>query len=274
MNYIKIGIEKCTESQKEIFTAMLSDWPFESFSEDDDTLCAFIKEDEFETSRSEIELYLNELQHKFTISTIKQVNWNALWESNFEAIRVEERCMIRAPFHDADPAFEFDIQIMPKMSFGTGHHATTYLMAAEILHGKWSGLSGVDMGSGTGVLAILAAKMGASHIDAVDIDEWAYTNSMENIAANGVETKITPIMGDASAIENKTYDFVLANINRNILLADMQKYVASLQKSGALIVSGILEVDMPIIMQHAQSLNLKHCGSRTREGWAAIRFEK
>lgn len=274
MNYIKIGVDSCNEEQKEIITAMLSDWPFESFSEEEATLCAFIKDSDFTPNRSSIEAYLNQCGHKYTIETIEQVNWNALWESNFEPIRVEERCIIRAPFHPIDPTFEYDIEIMPKMSFGTGHHATTYLMIAEIMDGSWSGLHGLDMGSGTGVLSIMAAKMGAKNIDAVDIDEWAYENAHENITSNNVASQIVPILGDATAIKDKSYDFILANINRNILLADMGRYVESLKKDGILIVSGILEVDTHIIIQYAQSLNLKAVNCRTRDGWAEIRFAK
>ncbi len=159
---------------------------------------------------------------------------------------------------------------MPKMSFGTGHHATTWLMTAELMKRDLSGLSGLDMGSGTGVLAIVAVKRGAEHVDAVDIDDWAYENSRENIAENGVEGRVTPVLGDASAIAGREYDFILANINRNILLADMPRYAETLRAGGELIMSGILERDVQAIEERAAGLGLRPEGTRVREGWAVV----
>ena len=161
---------------------------------------------------------------------------------------------------------------MPKMSFGTGHHATTWLMSAEMSGHDFTGKRVLDMGSGTGVLAILAAKMGAVAVDAVDIDEWAYNNSVENIELNGVAGVVHPIMGDVSAIRGLKYDVVLANINRNILLADMPAYVETLGEGGELIVSGILERDIEVIERRAVELGLWPSGQRLREGWAVIAF--
>ena len=161
---------------------------------------------------------------------------------------------------------------MPKMSFGTGHHATTWLMSAEMCDHDFEGKRVLDMGSGTGVLAILAAKMGAVAVDAVDIDEWAYNNSLENIALNGVEGIVRPVQGDAAAIRGHNYDAVLANINRNILLADMPAYVATLVPDGELIVSGILEADIETIERRAIELGLRPSGQRLREGWTVLSF--
>ena len=163
---------------------------------------------------------------------------------------------------------------MPKMSFGTGHHATTYLMAAEFMDVDFAGKSGLDMGSGTGVLSILAVKRGAVRVDAVDIDEWAYRNGTENIKANGMEGRIVPLQGDASLLAGKRYDFVLANINRNILLADMPVYAATLTPGGMLLVSGILEADISAIESRAAACGLDVDGVRRRNGWAAVRFVK
>ncbi len=170
--------------------------------------------------------------------------------------------------------FPREIIIMPKMSFGTGHHATTWLMSAEMLSHDFTGRRVLDMGSGTGVLAILAAKMGAAVVDAVDIDEWAYNNSVENIALNGVEGAVHPILGDAAAIRGRKYDTVLANINRNILLADMPTYVATLGENGELIVSGILEADIEAIERRAVEVGLRPSGQRIREGWAVLSFRQ
>jgi ribosomal protein L11 methyltransferase len=163
---------------------------------------------------------------------------------------------------------------MPKMSFGTGHHATTYLMSREMIGRDYTGKVGLDMGSGTGVLAIIAAKFGAERVDAVDIDDWAYENCIENIAQNGVSDRIVPILGDASAIEGKQYDFILANINRNILIADMPRYAATLRAGGELYMSGILERDVEDVRLRAAEFGIEMDGARFRNGWAVMRCIK
>lgn len=253
--------------------AELSDFPFESFEQEEFFLKAYIKDDLLGECRKEVDefLYTTGVQWKFT--PIETVNWNSEWESNFQPVDIDGRCVIRAPFHDAPLNGEMDIVIMPKMSFGTGHHATTYLMTSSILNHNFEGQSGLDMGSGTGVLAIVAAKLGALHIDAVDIDEWAVENCSENRVTNGVEQVITPILGDASAIKGKSYDFILANINRNILLADMESYVATLNNGGVIIVSGILEHDVDMITQCAEALGLSKNSVSLKDGWASIAFK-
>lgn len=274
MNYTELYIPVIDSEQAEIYIAELAEMPFESFDQNDTCLKAYIREDELEKCRVQVEDFIGTTGVECKLTTIETVNWNSVWESNFTPVEVEGKCAIRAPFHDAYPAFELDIVIMPKMSFGTGHHATTWLMTAELMEHRFNGQRGLDMGSGTGVLAIIAAKRGAAHIDAVDIDEWAYENSAENLAANGVEDKVTPILGDVAAIDGKHYDFILANINRNILLADMDKYVATLNGGGQLIMSGILEKDIPAISQKAESLGLSHLNTRLKDGWAAISYKK
>lgn len=274
MNYIELTVAVENNEGSEIMIALLSDFAFDSFDEQEDALRAYIRADDFCKCQTEVETLLREQGAGYTLSEIEDVNWNAVWESNFDPIAVENRCMIRAPFHPADRAFEYDLVIMPKMAFGTGHHATTYLMAAEIMESELAGLQGLDMGSGTGVLAILAVKRGARHVDAIDIDEWAYANCTENIAVNAVADRITPMPGDAALLKNKKYDFILANINRNILLADMETYTQTLAKGGTLLISGILEDDIPAIRERAESLGMEYLGQRLRGGWAALRFIK
>ena len=274
MKYVELSIP-CTDSaESEILIAELSDFPFDSFSEEDRALKAYIPEPEYERYGNEIVEWLREKRLRHTIVPLPDRDWNEVWESNFEPIEVEGRCRIRAPFHPFDPAYEYDIEIMPKMSFGTGHHATTYLMVAELLDSDLRGLSGLDMGSGTGILAILAARRGAVHVDAVDIDDWAFENATENIAANGVSDRVVPFRGDATLLDGKHYDFILANINRNILLQDMGAYCATLNPGGSLTVSGILETDAGTIEEKGSSLGLALVRTRTRSGWTAIRFEK
>lgn len=274
MNYIELRIEVPSENASEILMAQLSDWPFDSFEERPQCLLAYIRKNDYETDRLRIDDFLHENGFTASVREIEDRNWNALWESNFTPICVEQRCMIRAPFHPRNPECAYDITIMPKMSFGTGHHITTRLMVSEMLAADFTGKRGLDMGSGTGILAILAVKKGALHVDAVDVDEWAYANCSENIEANATADRITPLQGDASLLAGKRYDFVLANINRNILLADMEAYADTLTANGMLIVSGILDADIGALTEKGRSLHLETTNVRTQEGWATIRFNK
>ena len=273
-DYIELSIPVCDSEQAEILIAELADFPFESFMQEETLLKAYIPENELETCRGEVaELLTGKLIHG-TYKRIETVNWNQQWESDFEPVYVDGRCVIRAPFHDPAPDGALDVVIMPKMSFGTGHHATTWLMVASVLDIDVTGKNILDMGSGTGVLAIVAVMCGARHADAVDIDQWAYDNCSENIAVNRVEDKITPILGDVGAVEGRNYDVILANINRNILLADMKSYVAALNDDGMLIMSGVLEADIPVLEQMAHNLGLTHIANRFRDGWAALEYKK
>ena len=271
MDYIELSIPAAGPEQADILTAYLSDWPFESFQYESGVLKAYIPQERMADCQNEIEALLAEegIAGARMVS-IETQNWNAVWESNFQPVDVDGRIMIRAPFHPAPPAGVTDIVIMPKMSFGTGHHATTWLMSAAVADGGFEGLEGLDMGSGTGVLAIAAVKYGAAHVDAVDIDEWAYENSIENIAANGAADRVTPVMGDASAIAGRSYDFILANINRNILLADMPRYAAAARKGCRLFMSGILEADTAAVIARAAEFGFVHAATRLRDGWAMV----
>ncbi len=271
MKYIEFSI-KCTSAEAaEIMMAELGDAGFDSFQQESAALKAYISTGELGTNLPAIEKLLSGVD--YTRAEMEERNWNSLWESNFEPVEVDGRCLIRAPFHESKGS-EYEVVIMPRMSFGTGHHATTSLMTSAIIDHDFTGQRGLDMGSGTGILAILAVKRGAEHVDAIDIDEWAYENSLDNISTNGVEGRVTPMQGDASLIEGRSYDFILANINRNILLADMERYVASLVPGGLLIVSGILEGDVDAIVSHAASLGLKQERVRLRDGWAAVELRK
>lgn len=274
MKYTELTLICNCDEQAEILMADLSDWPFDSFTQEPGQLKAYIPSEQYAACHKDVESYLSLRGIQFSASDVAEQNWNAVWESNFEPIPVEGRCLIRAPFHAPDPQYAYQLEIMPKMSFGTGHHATTYLMVSEILDGTWDTLRGLDMGSGTGVLAILAAKMGAAQVDAIDIDEWAYENACENALANQVAERVKPEQGNAALLPRRHYDFVLANINRNILLEDMGAYVDTLTGGGTLIVSGILERDIDVITEHGQSLGLLLENQRLREGWAALRFRK
>lgn len=273
MDYIELSVPVADAAQAEIVTAFLADFPFESFTEERGVLKAYIPKDRLADCKAGVDECLREQGIAgATYVCIETVNWNALWESRFEPVEVEGRCMIRAPFHEARPDLPLEAVIMPKMSFGTGHHATTWLMTAELTDPArdWTGKRGLDMGSGTGVLAIVAALRGAAHVDAVDIDEWADENCRENVVVNGVADRVTPLLGDASLLAGRRYDFVLANINRNILLADMPAYVGTLSEGGELLMSGILEGDVPAISERAVSLGLSVTATRLKDGWAVV----
>lgn len=275
MDYVELNIPVADAEQGEILTAYLADYPFESFAQEKGQLKAYIPQERLADCKEEIdELLAEEGVEGTRYVSIETQNWNALWESNFEPVDVDGQIYIRAPFHASPANGAMEVVIMPKMSFGTGHHATTHLMSAAITELAVEGQEGLDMGSGTGVLAIIAAMRGAAHLDAVDIDEWADENCRENILTNGVADRITPILGDASAIEGRHYDFILANINRNILLADMPRYYAALNADGTLLMSGILECDIPAIVERAEGLGMRFVGSKLRNGWAVVRVEK
>lgn len=209
---------------------------------------------------------------EYKIENIEQQNWNANWESQFHPIQINENCVIRAPFHDASNV-EYDILITPKMSFGTGHHETTFLMSQELFEHDLKGKSLMDMGCGTGVLAILAKKLGAGNVEGVDIEEWAYENSIENARDNGVES-IKFFHGDAKLLEGKKFDIILANINRNILLNDMRQYAESLVDGGQLFLSGFYQTDIDTLVEEGKKNGLKFVHSRNKNGWAMVQLTK
>ena len=273
MNYIELNISVPSDEIAEILTAELSELPFDSFVPERGTLKAYIPQNALVDCKAEADQILAE--YGITDCRYVQIeaqNWNALWESNFEPVDVDGRVLIRAPFHNPDPNTEFEIVIMPKMSFGTGHHATTKMMVQMILDADLKDKQGLDMGSGTGVLAIAACKRGATAVDAVDIDDFAFENCAENIVTNGVASQITPLLGDARVIEGRHYDFILANINRNILIADMDNYLKCLNHNGLIFFSGFLDADIPVLTAAATARGLKLVTERHIAGWAALGF--
>ena len=273
MDYIALHIA-CSNDLAEILTAELADFPFESFESDAGTLKAYIPAERLIDCKEQVDQMLSGYGVAGRYIAIETQNWNAVWESNFPATDVEGRLLIRAPFHEPAPAGEMEVVVMPKMAFGTGHHATTWLISRAILDLNVAGRNGLDMGSGTGVLAIVAAKCGAAHVDAVDIDDWADANCRENIATNGVTDRIEPMLGDVRRIAGRSYDFILAKINRNILLADMSAYAATLVAGGDLLMSGFLEADVSAIVAAAAEQGLSHVATAEKEGWMMVHVRK
>lgn len=279
VNYIELTLcfpEQLTEETAGIHIAQLGDMGFESFVEQEHELLCYIPCSLFPANKEQILHYIDQQKSAGVsglFSEIEQQNWNALWESNFEPTFLNDCCTVRAPFHEKTNA-EIEIIIMPKMSFGTGHHETTRLMMEDIFELDIAGKTGLDMGCGTGVLAILAAKRGALRLDAIDIDSWAWENSTENIATNQTADRISAKLGDVSLIDGLCYDFILANINRNILLEDMRHYVTALAPGGTLSISGFLEQDLNDLRQCAQSLGLTHQKTASHQKWQMMRFVK
>ncbi|NKI25716.1 50S ribosomal protein L11 methyltransferase [Arenibacter sp. 6A1] len=256
----------------DILIAELGEVQFESFVETEDGVQAYIKKEDWNPNILEglpiLENSLFAIEYEFV--EIEQENWNATWEKNFNAIQVGDKCVVRAPFHDK-PVVEFDIVIEPKMSFGTGHHETTHMMMQHILELDFKGKSVLDMGSGTGVLAILAAMKGASEIDAIDIDNWCYLNAMENIERNNCE-HIKVYEGDASLLVDQKYDVIIANINRNILLEDIPTYVKCLAPNGVLLLSGFYKEDIAMISEKCESVGLRFENNFEKNNWVAVKY--
>ena len=206
----------------------------------------------------------------YTFEEIGQVNWNEEWEKNFVPIDVDGKCHVRAPFHPKTNA-EYDILIEPKMSFGTGHHETTHMMIQQLLSMDVTGLKTLDMGCGTAILAILAEMKGAQPIDAIDIDNWCYLNSIENAERNDCK-HITVYEGEAALLKDKKYDLIIANINRNILLNDMQAYVDCLNPKGTLLLSGFYTEDIPFIDASCTEKGLTYVKKFERNNWVSLNY--
>jgi ribosomal protein L11 methyltransferase len=257
---------------RDILLAELSDLPFESFEDSQDGLLAYIdqaddREDLLDTIRI---MDSDEFNISYSKSTIKQVNWNKEWEHNFHPIRIDDRCTIRAPFHPKTKA-DIDIIIEPKMSFGTGHHATTYQISEMLLEEDCQGKRVLDMGCGTGVLGILSDIRGASKVDYIDIDSWCVENTTENLERNSCKGEVT--LGGAEKI-NAEYDMILANINRNILLEDMSVYASHLVSGGIIYFSGFYKEDLPLIQSEAERQALTIVNYRIKDEWVAAKFTK
>jgi ribosomal protein L11 methyltransferase len=277
MNYIQIEffIEGDDRNEKaEILMALLSEHPFDSFEETDPGLTGFLPEhlfDEQEFSTALAQLPEN-IKFKHLITRIKDQNWNKKWESNYDPVLIDGQCHIRAPFHQALTGVPYEIVIEPKMSFGTAHHETTSMMISYILENQWENLSVLDMGCGTGVLAILASMKGSRSVLAIDNDEWAYTNTRENLEKNNIKN-IRVLAGGKESIPDQKFDTILANINRNILLDQMETYCKVLTPNGKLFMSGFYQEDIPVIEREAGRLGLQYVSKKTKNDWTAIQME-
>ncbi len=276
---VSIKITPFSEENAEIVTAEVSELPFESFSNEDPFLKCYIQKDLYDAQA--LKLYLSGLEgYGFDIehsaNLIPATNWNAVWESQFNPIVVDNTCTIKASFHEGLKRTRFNITIDPKMAFGTGHHQTTYMMCRALLQNEEAvrGKVVMDMGCGTAVLAILAAKMKASKVYGIDIDAVAAISAYDNARLNRVGTKIETYCGDASLLQRNTYDVLLANINRNILLQDIPTYSHCIRRDGLLFVSGFYVDDMPMIIGTAMHAGLEYVSHDSIDNWCCIKFRK
>ncbi|MCQ2272876.1 MAG: 50S ribosomal protein L11 methyltransferase [Bacteroidales bacterium] len=278
-NYIEIKIRfEEAEPWKDIFSSFLADAGCESFidGEDETELLCYISQNQYdkETIIDILENHGLDVKLSYQISEVEQQDWNAVWESNYTPVLIADKCYIRAPFHPEMDNVEYEILIEPKMSFGTAHHETTSQMIEFLLEEDLKGKSVLDMGAGTGVLAILAYKRGAAPVTAIDNDEWAYNNNVENISRNGCED-MEVVLGDASVLKNRHFDIIIANINRNILVNDMPAYAAALNPGGVIFFSGFYESkDLEIIKQRAAEFGIRYHSHKAKNDWCAMRAEK
>lgn len=280
MNYIsyKFNISPKKKSLLSLQTAMeiliaeLGEVGFESFTENENGVTAYIqKGDWHETILDDAQIIQSdELNISYDIEEIEQVNWNSEWEKHFEPIQVDNLVSIRAPFHE-NPQLKYDIVIEPKMSFGTGHHETTHLMIQQLIAMDLKGKSVLDMGCGTGILAIFAEMKGATDLDAIDIDTWCYENSLENVERNNCNN-IHVFEGDASLLGKKKYNVIIANINRNILLQDLAVYAKCMQTNGVLLLSGFYKEDIPFLEEEANKNALKLEKTLERNNWISLKY--
>jgi ribosomal protein L11 methyltransferase len=257
----------------DILTALLAEIGFESFTEEAGVFSGYIQEHLFD--QAQLDDVINLIPGVSLSALVKHEpeNWNALWESQFEPIRINEQCWIRAPFHNEIPGARLQLVIEPKMSFGTGHHATTRLMCSLMLHIDFTAKQVWDYGCGTGVLGILAGKMGASNVFANDIETWAVENAMENAQRNS--TQMNLFTGGADLLPSgKTFDIILANINRNILIETADQYLPTLHAEGFLLVSGFLNQDEDAIVSFYTTSRLKLISTMRENGWSSLLFQK
>ncbi len=277
MNYYQLKLPRQeAQEQNDILMAQLAAIGYESFEETEDSLLAYIQEPDFSKDTLEDVPVCKGLRtsNKLKIELIQEQNWNEGWESNYPAVLIADRCYIYAPFHAKKPEVEFNILVNPRMTFGTAHHETTAQIIELILDADLKGKELLDMGCGTGVLALLASMKGARHIDAIDNDPWAFRNTEENAKLNEIEN-VFPLLGDASLLTEATkYDFVFANINKNILLRDIPNYSHVLKSAGTIYFSGFYEADLNQIKNKASENALHYVRHIVRNNWVATIFQK
>ena len=280
MKYLEFTFQTqpCTETVNDVLSAVLANIGFESFVEQPDGIAAYIQASLFEEEalKAELENFpVPDAKISYQYVEAEDKDWNEEWEKNFfQPIIIEDQCVIHSTFHQNIPQATYDIIINPQMAFGTGHHETTSLIITELLETELQGKALLDMGCGTSILAILARMRGAAPCTAIDIDEWCVRNSLENIELNQVD-QIKVFQGNAASLASEgPFDFVIANINRNILLNDMHRYVDRMNAGAHLLMSGFYVEDIPAIQEEAERNGLQLIHHREKNNWAAVLFKK
>ena len=278
MKYFEVTFttSPCNETVNDVVSALAGEIGFESFVEWENGVQAYIQQSLFDEEALKAmvaEFPLPDTKIEYTIVEAEDKDWNEEWEKNFfQPIVIGDRCCIHSTFHKDTPQTEYEILINPQMAFGTGHHETTSSIISELLEADLQGKSVLDMGCGTSILAILASMRGAGPITAIDIDDWCVNNSRDNIALNGINN-ITVEWGDANLLKGREpFDVIIANINRNILLADMAQYAACMHSGSELYMSGFYVQDIPVIQEKAESLGMEFIHHREKNNWAAVKF--
>lgn len=276
MNYLAYTFSNPNnENLKDMFMELLGEIGFDSFMDTDDGFTAYCTETAFDKESLDGLLQMEQLADVRILNKelIPDQDWNATWEASYEPAIIDDTCRIRAPFHEPDSSYKYDLCIEPKMSFGTAHHETTSQIIKLMLAEDFKGKDVLDMGSGTGVLAILARKLGSAMTVAIDNDEWAYRNALDNIKMND-ENDIVVELGDANSLNDRQFDIIIANINRNILLRDMKEYVKCLKKNGKIFFSGFYESDLVLIKKEAERLGMSYLNHVKKNEWTAAVFVK
>ena len=268
MNYTEITIDTVDAVLKDLLIAELSAIGFDGFEETDETLKAFSSENKFDEAAFETLITGHGL--KYTRSSLPQQNWNEVWESNFSPMSIDDFVGVRASFHPSFENVSHEIIITPKMSFGTGHHATTYMMMQLMRGMDFENKTVLDFGTGTGILAILAEKLGSKSIEAIDYDDWCIENSIENIESNGCQ--FIQILKADNAITEKKFDVVLANINKNIILSNIEALTRDAAPNGQILLSGLLQEDEKDILQATSAKGWQHVKTITKSNWIALKF--
>ncbi len=274
MDYYKIDI-KTDPAQFEVLTAFLAELPFEAFEEQPDSLVAYLPALAFSTDfQQELQQLADQRDFTYESTFIPYRNWNEEWESNFQPITVDDFCSIRADFHPPNPDTSYEIIINPRMAFGTGHHETTYMMISQMQKLDSKDLEVFDYGCGTGVLAILAAQQGATRVDAIDIEEPAYENTLDNAQLNKVASKLHIQLGSIELVAHKQYDLILANINRNVILNSLPTLYKMMKTDSLLLISGLLLEDENLVSHHISDCGFSIIDRQQRNNWLCMSLKR
>lgn len=274
---VRLDVSPCDEVATDILAAMLCDYGYESFVPDEKGLTAYVKKEIYvaDDIKSVIAEFPMEVQIEYAVNIVEGQDWNSEWEKNyFKPIIVGDKCIIHSSFHKDIPELPYDIVIDPKMAFGTGHHATTSLIIERLLEEDLKGKRVIDMGTGTGILAILSLMRGANLVTAIEIDPVAHANAIENLKINNAED-IELLLGDATLLPNVACaDVFIANINRNIITGDIEAYSQALNSNGVMLLSGFYEEDIPVILKFAEPCGLGYVSHKVKDNWSCLILAK